>query len=216
MIYIISFILSVRMKSIYVAMAVIIFALLLTPLIGVTNTSGAMEVHHSRGLQVNNYVNKLSNVTKPPATFPTVKYYYGANKSCTITTSKWTTLFSNVFDHRSLIPYNFSANSTQYLIVFDITYTGLNPYGIELVSALSHIGNLSYEHEWKAFWDIANKSSLVKGYTNLKALQSGAFPGFSWSSPKIRPNYLTEEYVGAMAAVVVSIFVLYFVFNRRK
>ena len=216
MIYDILFIHPVRMKSIYLVIAVIIIALMVTPIMSNAGTVNTGTSSHGSQMTVNNYVNKLENVTTPPSTFPTVKYYYGNDKSCAITTSDWTSIFTNVFDDRSIIAYNFSSNSTQYLIVFDITYQGLNPYGVEYVNALSHTGNLSKKHELEAFWKTANETSLVSGYTNWKALSAGAFPGFSWSRPKILPNYLTEEYVGAMVAVVVSVFVLYFVFNRRK
>ena len=205
------------MKSIYIVIALAIITLMATPMAGNISLGSTSPAHvQSAPIQASNYANKLQNVTTPPSTFPTVKYYYGNGSSCSITTSEWTSIFKNVFDDRSIVAYNFSANSTQYLIVFDITYTGLNPYGVQYVNALSHTGNLSKKNELRAFWMTANGTSCVSGYTNWKAISAGAFPGFSWSKPKILPNYVTEEYVGVMVAVVASVFALYFVFNRRK
>ncbi len=163
------------------------------------------------------FVSKLSNITLPPQSLPVVTYYYGnSGQHQTITSPEWTSILKNVFDNKTIISYNFANNTTQALILFDITYTGLNPYGLQYVVALSQIGPLSIANEQKAFWITANKSSMVSGYSNWNALNAGAYPGFSWSKPKILPFSLTEEYFGIFAVIIGSIFVLYFVFNRRK
>ena len=58
--------------------------------------------------------------------------------------------------------------------------------------------------------------SKVSGYTNIQALDAGAYPGFSWSKPVDKPGILEEEYYIVLIAIVASVFVMYFVFNRRS
>jgi hypothetical protein len=206
------------MKYIYVLVALVVAVLFIVPTISAQGIGSSQSENSKAQVQsVSPMTNELQNVSQPPTVLPSYLYYYGAhNQSCNITSTDWTDIFATVFDDRGIINYNFSSNSTQYLIVFDVSYKGLNPYGIEYVDALSQIGNLSKANEMKAFWETANKTSLVKGYTNWQALKAGAFPGFSWSTPKILPSNVTNEYVGIMVALIISVFVLYFVFNRRK
>ncbi|MHB1507396.1 MAG: hypothetical protein ACYCUZ_05005 [Cuniculiplasma sp.] len=179
------------------------------------------EVNSSHAVTGNNQAipmtTKLDNITIPPQSLPSVTYYYGNQGGHqTITTPEWNSILKNVFDNKTIISYDFANNTTQALILFDITYTYMNPYGNEYVAALGQIGPLNTANEQKAFWMTANKSSQVSGYSNWGALNVGAYPGFSWSKPQILPSYLTEEYFAIFGAVVASIFVLYFVFNRRK
>ncbi|CAC12228.1 hypothetical membrane protein [Thermoplasma acidophilum] len=150
----------------------------------------------------------------PPSSLPSITYYYGSTHY-SITQTEWNSFFSDVIDNKSLISYNWTNVSTQDLIVFDLSYTGLNPYGLELVVALSQIGFPSVQNMTKAFISIENKPSQISGYTNIQALDAGAYPGFSFSKPVV--NH-TGEYIGIGVIVVLfaSIFVLYYVFNRRK
>ena len=183
-----------------------------------TIVSGNMGIQTPTSSNLNSpFVSKLQNITLPPTSLPAVTYYYGIDgQHQTITSPAWSSILKNVFDNKTIISYNFANNTTQALILFDITYTGLNPYGLQYVVALSQIGPLSISNEQKAFWLTANKSSMVSGYTNWNALNAGAYPGFSWSKPKILPFSLTEEYFAIFGVIIGSIFVLYFVFNRRK
>ncbi|MGC8608407.1 MAG: hypothetical protein ACP5UV_00880, partial [Thermoplasmata archaeon] len=120
-----------------------------------------------------------------------------------------------VIDNRSYVKYNWTNVDTQDLIVFDLSYTGLNPFGMELITALSGIGFPSVTNMTKAFLQIENKPSKIPGYSNIQALNAGAYPGFSFSKPKT--NNLLEYYgIGGMVALFASIFVLYYIFNRKK
>ncbi|MGP6294306.1 hypothetical protein [Caldiplasma sukawensis] len=174
-------------------------------------------VNNSTNVSAKSYNSPLTNITLPPATLPTIKYYYGQSQSeVQITTTDWNNIFKNVFDNSSIISYNFSSNATQDLIIFDVSYTTLNPYGMEYVLALSQVGGLSVQNETKAFWLTANQSSQIKGMTNWQALNAGAYPGFSWSKPKVIPQSLTDEYIVIMLILIASIFVAYFILNRRR
>ncbi|WP_297216222.1 hypothetical protein [Thermoplasma sp.] len=150
----------------------------------------------------------------PPASLPSITYYYGSTHY-SITQAEWNSFFADVIDNKSYVSYNWINVSTQDLIVFDLSYTGLNPYGLELVVALSGIGFPSVQNMTKAFKSIENKPSQIPGYTNIQALDAGAYPGFSFSKPVV--NH-TGEYIGIGIIIVLfaSIFVLYYVFNRRK
>lgn len=157
----------------------------------------------------------------PPASLPSPTYYVnGTSTHYTITTTEWDSFFSDIIDNKSFVSYNWSANTTQDLIVFDLSYTGMNPYGMEIVYALSTIGFPSVQNFTKAFWMVANKTSMVTSggthLTNLKALDSGAFPGFTWSKPRVT-GILTEYRDAAIIlAIFAGMFVMYFYFNRKR
>lgn len=151
----------------------------------------------------------------PPSSLPAVTYYTSSTHY-TITTTEWSSFFTGVIDNRSIVSYNWSANATQDLIVFDLSYSGLNSYGLALVSALSNTGFPSVENFTKAFWAVANETSAVSGHSNLQALNSGAYPAYSWSTPKVHTAAQNYYYAGIVMAIVAAVFVLYFVFNRKK
>ncbi|AKA48209.1 hypothetical protein IX51_02820 [uncultured archaeon] len=151
----------------------------------------------------------------PPSSLPAVTYYTSDNHY-TITTTEWNAFFSSVIDNKSIVSYNWSSNATQELIVFDLSYLGINSYGLQLVNALSGIGFPSVANFTKAFWAVANKTSSVNGLTNHQALNAGAYPAFSWSKPKIHTPTQNYYYAGIIIALIAATFVLYFVFNRKK
>lgn len=150
-----------------------------------------------------------------PTTLPAVTYYTSDNHY-TITTSEWNIFFKQVIDNQTIVSYNWSANSTQQLILFDLSYNGLNTYGLEIIKALSNIGFPDAANLTKAFWATANKTSAVNGLTNHQALNAGSYPAYSWSQPKIHTPTQNTYYAGIIIAIVAATFVLYFVFNRKK
>lgn len=160
-------------------------------------------------------------ISLPPATLPAYTYYInGTENHYTITSSEWSGMFTSVFNNRTLITYNWANNTTEDLILFDLSYTGLNSFGREFISALSFVGAPSAQNYTKAFENVKNLNSLVQSggstMTNLQALNTGAYPGFSWSQPKVKS--LTSEYQDAaiIGAIIAATFVLYFYFNRRR
>lgn len=154
-------------------------------------------------------------LSAPPSTLPSINYYYHNTKKYTISSTDWNDFITEVLDNRTIVTYNWSANATQDLIIFDLSYTGLNVYGSSLVVALSSIGSPTIANMTKAFWAVANDSSQVSGYTNIKALDAGAYPGFSWSTPAINPMAVTERNIAIVVGIIAVTFVLYFVFNRK-
>lgn len=157
----------------------------------------------------------------PPATLPAVTYYLnGTSDHYTLSEPQWQLLFGSVINNRSIVTYNWSQNSTEDLIVFDMTYSGLNHFGVELISALSFIGAPTVANFTLALHRVGGQNSLVqsggKTLTNMQALNAGAYPGFSWSQIKVKP--LSTEYRDAsiIAGIIVATFVLYFVFNRKR
>ncbi len=161
------------------------------------------------------------NLNLPPPTLPAVTYYInGTSNHFTVSTPQWQLLFSGVFDNRSIVSYNWSQNATQDLIVFDLSYTGLNPFGVQLISALSFIGSPTVANFTLALHRIAGANSLAqsggKTLTNMEALNSGAYPGFSWSQPQVKS--LSAEYrdAGIIVGLIAITFILYFVFNRKR
>lgn len=157
----------------------------------------------------------------PPSTLPAVTYYInGTENHYTISGPQWQILFSDVINNRSLVAYNWSQNTTEDLIVFDLSYSGLNTFGVQLVSALSFIGSPTAQNFTLALKAVSGMPSQVKSggntITNIQALNSGAYPGFSWSQTKVKS--LSAEYRDAaiIVAIIALTFVLYFYFNRRK
>lgn len=157
----------------------------------------------------------------PPATLPSYTYYVnGTSEHYTITSPDWGTLFSSVFNNKSMVSYNWSQNTTEDLIIFDLSYSGPNYFGSQFITALSTIGGPSSQNFTKAFKIVENHNSLVKSggntLTNLQALNAGAFPGFDWSHPRVKS--LSAEYrdAGIVVAIIVATFVLYFYFNRKR
>lgn len=151
----------------------------------------------------------------PPATLPSVTYYT-ATTHYTITNSEWLLFFENVIDNQTLVKYDWSQNATQQLIVFDLSYTGLNYYGADLVAALAKYGFPDVQNMTKAFKDVANQPSQISGYSNIQALNGGAYPGFSWSKPKVQSPIEAYYEVGSIIGILAAMFVLYFVFNRKR
>ncbi len=154
----------------------------------------------------------------PPSTLPGITYYVVGSQGVhyTITDVQWKALFSNIIDNSSYIGYNWSQNLTQYLIIFDLNYTGLNPYGMAFVTALMNIGFDTVANMSKAFNMTKNLNSQISGYTNIQALDAGAYPGYSWSVPIKNNSGMDTIYFGVLFAIVASIVILYYVFNRNK
>lgn len=159
--------------------------------------------------------NSSQNLPAPPSVLPTITYYYNGTEY-NISNSVWVNFFSNVIDNKKYVTYNWSAVDTQYLIVFDLSYTSMNPYGAYFLLKLSETGSPTMANMTKAFLDTENVSSHVKGYTNIQALDAGAYPGFSFSKPVVARKTVQYEEAGAIIAIIAGMFVLYFIFNRKK
>ncbi|HLH85257.1 MAG TPA: hypothetical protein VKU79_00110, partial [Thermoplasmataceae archaeon] len=157
----------------------------------------------------------------PPSSLPTYTYYInGTSNHYTITDSEWNTFFTDIIDNKTYVTYNWSSNATQDLIIFDLSYSGLNYYGMQWVVQLSQIGSPSLANMSKAFNATKDLQSLVSSgghyLTDIQALNAGAYPGFSWSHPRV-PSMTTEyRNIGIIVVIVVSMFILYYVFNRKK
>ncbi|MCW6168452.1 MAG: hypothetical protein LVQ96_00540 [Thermoplasmatales archaeon] len=156
----------------------------------------------------------------PPSSLPTMTYYTTNGTGYAINTTLWAELFFDVIDNSSYVSFNWSANSTQYLIVFDLSYTGLNAYGLQFISSLSSIGAPTVPHYKQAFNMTKNMLSQAKNngktVTNIVALDYGSFPGFSWSTVNIKSNLTEYRDIGIVVAIVVAMFALYYYFNRKK
>ncbi|MEM0139861.1 MAG: hypothetical protein QXZ44_04530 [Ferroplasma sp.] len=150
----------------------------------------------------------------PPSTLPSITYYSsGVNYS--ISDSDWATFFTSVIDNHNYVTYSFNT-SLQYLIVYDLNYTGMNPYGLQFIAALTGIGSPTLHNMTKAFNITKNEKSQVKGYTNIQALDAGAYPGFPFSKPVVKPLSIQYMYIGIIVAIIAGMVFLYYFFNRKK
>lgn len=154
-------------------------------------------------------------LSPPSGALPSVTYYTSSNHY-TITDTQWRSFFTAVYDNTTYVSYNWANNTTQFLILFDLGYQGLNPYGLQIILGLSAIGFPSVQNFTQAFNNTKNMKSQVSGYSDIAALNAGAYPGFSWSKPKIKPVSTDYMEAGVIAAIVAASFVLYFVFNRKR
>lgn len=158
----------------------------------------------------------IPNLQPPSGNLPSVTYYVSTTQHYTISPGQWQGVFTNVFDNKSYVSYNWTSNLTQYLILFDLSYSGLNPYGLQFIKALSTLGFPSVANLTKAFNMTKNDPSQIGGYSNIQALDAGAYPGFSWSVPHTTNLNKTYMYFGIIGGIVASMVVLYYVFNRKK
>lgn len=192
------------MKSTHLTAAVVLFSLLAVSFVPFAASAATQPT-----------------LSLPPTTLPTVTYYInGTENHYTLSTPQWQLLFSDVFNNRSIVSYNWSQNSTEDLIMFDLSYTGLNPFGVELVSALSFIGSPTIANFTLALHKVAGAKSLVNSggntLTNMQALNAGAYPGFTWSQVKVKSTSAEYRDAGIILAIIVATFVLYFYFNRKR
>lgn len=158
-------------------------------------------------------------LSPPPATLPAVVYYTNTVTGVhyTVTTPEWNSFISKVIDNKTYVSYNWTLNVTQPLILFDLAYIGLNPYGMQFIQALAKVGGFpSIQNMSAAFNMTKNMPSQISGYTNIQALDAGAYPGFTWSVPIVHSSAIEYEEIGAIGAIVAVMFVLYFAFNRKK
>ena len=162
------------------------------------------------------FASSASTPTLPPApsSIPSITYYHNGTKE-SVTASNWVSFFTDVIDNRTYVKYDFNL-STQYLIVYDLSYTGMNPYGLQFIQALSTIGSPTMKNMTQAFKNTETENSQVKGYTNIEALDAGAYPGFSFSKPIVKPISTQYMYVGIIVAIIAGMIALYYVFNRKK
>lgn len=154
-------------------------------------------------------------LSAPSGSLPSITYYT-AKTHFTISDSQWRSFFVSVYDNKSYVSYNWANNTTQFLILFDLGYKSVNPYGLQVLNALAGIGFPSIKNFTIAFNLTKHLSSQVSGYSNIAALNAGAYPGFSWSVPKIKSTTTTYLETGIIVAIFASTFVLYFIFNRKK
>lgn len=164
---------------------------------------------------------QMPTLTTPPATLPAITYYInGTENHYTLSNPQWQILFNDVYNNKSMVSYNWSQNLTEDLIVFDLSYTGLNPYGLALVNQLSFIGSPTAQNLSAAFNNTKNGASLVKSggstLSNIQALNAGAYPGFSWSQIKVKSASAEYRDAAIIVAIIAVTFVLYFYFNRKR
>ena len=108
-------------------------------------------------------------------------------------------------------------------LFFDKSLKGLNPYGVDFIRAMEESTSKEIEKNVyivisKALNATANLDSDGDGYTNMKEIESGTYPGFADSYPGKNAKNETNNYIGyaTIAAIMGATFVLYFIFNREK
>lgn len=192
------------MKSTRLTAAVILFSLLAASFVPFASSAATQPT-----------------LSLPPTTLPAVTYYVnGTADHYTLSTPQWSLLFTDVFNNQSIVSYNWSQNSTEDLIIFDLSYTGLNPFGMELISAISLIGSPTAANFTLALKKVGGAQSLVssggKTLTNMQALNAGAYPGFSWSQIKVKSTSSEYRDAAIITGIIAATFILYFVFNRKR
>lgn len=150
--------------------------------------------------------------------YPTVSYVTYRGNNVTVTDSMWTSIAYPVIYSGNFSTYNWNNSPLKNYILFDYSLKGLNPYGAEFLEAMQSIGNFTETNVTLAFKQIAPLDATNTGYTNQEKLNSGALPGFSNSTPSSFNNPRVRNNYGWIFAggVIVSIVVLYFVFNKKK
>ena len=74
-----------------------------------------------------------------PTSLPSIPYMYNGT-IYSVVSSDWITDINTVYNSKSYVSYNWTGNATEDLILFDLSYTGLNPYGQQIIEKMSEIG----------------------------------------------------------------------------
>ncbi len=174
-------------------------------------------------------VSSVSVMGAPPisgkgkSNYPTITVIFSDGKVYDITGKMWATSIIPYVEGR-INGYNWEQHpdKSQY-IFFDKALKGLNPYGLDFVNAMS---SATYEQFKKDMFVVlsmalnktANMDSDHDGYTNLYELEHGTLPGFADSHPGMNKKTYWQANGGyiVIGALMLSIFVLYFVFNKES
>ncbi len=162
-------------------------------------------------------VNTVSHA-QSSVVYPTISYHTFTGYNNTITDTEWLSVVYPIIYSANFSTYNWNDSPLKNYILFDYSLTGLNPYGAEFIEALETIGNFTSANVTLAFKQIANLDATGDGYTNQQKLDAGALPGFYNSTPgsfSIPTTRSTYGYIFG-GAVIASVIILYFVFNRKK
>ncbi len=155
--------------------------------------------------------------------YPTITVIFSDGKVYDITGKMWgSTIIPYVEGRIKDYKWQEDGDRAKY-IFFDKSLKGLNPYGIDFVSAIE---KSTYDEFQNNVFAVLSKAlnltndmdSDGDGYTNIVELNNGTYPGDPSSYPGAQEKGFWEENEGyiILGVLIASIFVLYFVFNKES
>ncbi len=151
--------------------------------------------------------------------YPTITVYFSDGSTTNITDKQWVEIFPVVQGRIS--GHDWSGRMGE--MFFDKSLKGLNPFGIDFIRGLEeHTLNEWNNNYARVVIEALNYTydldSDGDGYTNYEELQAGTLPGYADSHPGMTQEEFWGQYEGwvIIGVLIVSVFVLYFVFNREK
>ncbi len=162
-------------------------------------------------------------MAKEESPYPTITLIFSDGKVYDVTGKMWgSTIIPYVEGRIKDYKWQEDGDRARY-IFFDKSLKGLNPYGIDFVSAMEKSTYDEFQNNVFAVLSKAlnmtnDKDSDGDGYTNIVELNNGTYPGDPNSYPGAQEKGFWEENEGyiILGILIASIFVLYFVFNKES
>ena len=152
--------------------------------------------------------------------YPSVIVYFSDGVSENISGKVWA---DTIFPIVEGMIHNFSWGKKIKYLFFDKSLKGLNPFGLDFVRAMETHTSKEFNTDFPklvgdSLESIYNKDSDRDGYSNIEELNAGTYPGDPNDHPGTVQEKFWDQYGGytLITVIVLSIFVLYFVFNREK
>ncbi len=160
--------------------------------------------------------------TVKAATYPTITIYLSNGDKIDIEDKFWKSEVYTALYDKEVSNYSWDKDERRDYVFFDKSLKGLNPFGLDFINAVKEIieeeggNNITVTYSKKALLKIANLDSDKDGYSNKEELDAGSLPGFADDTPEMHKKgdpYMWVKY-GVVAGIIVSIFVVYFIFRR--
>ncbi len=155
---------------------------------------------------------------KDKTSYPTITVTFADGKMYNITGKMWGSAIYPYIEGR-ITSFDWIDKIT-YLF-FDRSLKGLNPYGLDFVRALeTHTYKEFNKNMFLVVGEALNATNNLDsdhdGYTNIQELNNGTYPGDPTDYPGKNTKSFWDKYGGyiIIGAIIASVFVLYFVFNR--
>ncbi len=147
--------------------------------------------------------------------YPTAVVITDSGRVINITDEIWKTQIYPALGDRDVTNFKWLTSTKKDYVFFDRSIKGLNPFGQDLIEALSHYDNITMVNAKEAILSIGSLDSDGDGYSNIEELRMGTLPG----DPTDRPSWEQENYIpqyGVIIGLIASVVVLHIVFRRSS
>ncbi len=147
--------------------------------------------------------------------YPTAVVITDSGKVINVTDEIWKTQIYPALGDRDVTTYKWLTSTKKDYVFFDRSIKGLNPFGQDLLEALSHYDNITMVNAKEAILSIGNLDSDGDGYSNIEELRMGTLPGDPTDTPSWEQENYTPQY-GIIIGLIASVVVLHFIFRKSS